>query len=543
VTAVRETGAGAYTDGRGTFHPPERRIERGAAITGECRVRADVCVIGSGAGGAVVAKELAEAGFDVVILEDGEWVETDELTARPREMTSKLYRDGGQLATVGNVPIVLPLGRAVGGTTLVNSGTCFRTPASVLSRWRRQAGLELDGDILDPYFRRVERILNVSQVPPELAGRNAEVIRRGCETLGWSSDYLYRNAKGCVGSGVCAFGCPTGAKQHTGITYIPRAWAAGATTFTGVRARRIERHDGHATSVVAATRGGGTLHVTFDRLVVAAGTIHTPLLLERNGLGVTSGQLGRNLAIHPATAVRAVFDETIESWRGVPQSYYVDEFADEGIMFEGAAGPPDYFAMAVPALGDELRELMLDFAHMAQFGVMISDRSRGRVLDVAGRPVIRYDLVQEDVTRFHRGIELLTRIYWAAGARVVMAPLPGMPPLRDGEIQPILDATVRASDLELMAFHPLGTARAGTDPAASVVDGDLRLHGSDNVYIADGSVVPSSLGVNPQITIMALATRLAYSIAGAAPPDDEPHPEHIARPRVDPRGAAAAAAA
>jgi choline dehydrogenase-like flavoprotein len=191
-------------------------------------------------------------------------------------------------------------------------------------------------------------------------------------------------------------------------------------------------------------------------------------------------------------------------------------------------------AMSLPALGDELRELMLDYERMAQFGVMISDTSRGRVVDLRGRPVIRYDLNREDVARFHRGIELLTRIYWAAGARVVMVPLPGMPLLRDGAIEPITSARVGAADLELMAFHPLGTARAGADPGASVVDGDLLVHGTDNVHVADGSVVPTSLGVNPQITIMALATRLAYTIAGTPAPDDEPHPTAIARPRIDP---------
>ena len=532
--SVRPTGAEAYSDGTGTFHPPERRLVRGAGIAGERRVRVDACVIGSGAGGAVVAKELAEGGMRVAILEEGEWWETDDLTARPRDMTARLYRDAGQTATLGTPPIVLPLGRAVGGTTLVNSGTCFRTPASVLERWRSQLGLEgMDEAALEPFFRRVERILNVAQVPPELAGRNAEVVRRGVERLGWSGDYLYRNVRGCVGSGVCAFGCPTGAKQHVGITYVPRAWAAGATTYTGARAQRILVGDRRARGVVARTQGGGILHVACDHVVAACGAIHTPLLLRRNRLGAESGQLGRNLAIHPATGIRARFDEVIDMWAGVPQSYYVDELADEGIMLEGAAGPPDYLAMTMPWRGAEHRELMLAARHIAQFGVMVSDSSRGEVRPLPGGGVrIRYDLDPADTARFQRGLEALAEIYWAAGAHELLVPVGEGMRLRDGNSGPLQRRRLRARDLDLMAFHPLGTARAGADPRRAVLDGDLRLHGVEGLHVADASAVPTSLGVNPQVTIMTLATRLAYHLLGAPPPDDEPAPEHLPHPRV-----------
>ena len=163
----------------------------------------------------------------VVLLEQGPEHDPDSFTARPPEMLGALYRDGGQTLTLGTPPIALPLGQGLGGTTLVNSGTCFRTPEHVLELWRRSYGLDVDAETMAPYFERVEQALSVSEVTPELAGANAAVARRGAERLGWSHGYLRRNAKGCVGSGVCVFGCPTSAKQHTGITYIPRARAAG----------------------------------------------------------------------------------------------------------------------------------------------------------------------------------------------------------------------------------------------------------------------------------------------------------------------------
>ena len=318
-------------------------------------------------------------------------------------------------------------------------------------------------------------------------------MRRGVERLGWSGDFIHRNAHGCVGSGVCAFGCPSGAKQHVGISYVPRAWEAGATTYTGARAQRVEVERGRARAVIAQTTGGGTLHVACDLVIVACGAIHTPLFLRRQGIGRSSGQLGRNLAIHPAAGVRAILDEEIEMWRGVPQSYYVDEFATEGIMLEGTAGPPDFVAMAMSGARSPSTASGWNAArNVSAFGVMVSDSSRGSVDAPLGVPRIRYDLNREDTARFKRGIERLTEAYWAAGATEVLAPIRGLPPLRDGDSGPLRDVEVRARDLELMAFHPLGTARMGADPAHSVLDPNGRLHDVEGLYVADASAVPTA---------------------------------------------------
>jgi choline dehydrogenase-like flavoprotein len=494
---------------------------------------ADVCVIGAGAGGAIVAGELAEGGADVVLLEQGPWHDPDGFTARPPQMLARLYREAGQTLTLGTPPIVLPLGSGLGGTTLVNSGTCFRTPSHVLERWREDFGLELDSETLERCFQRVEEALSVSEVTPELAGANAAVARRGAQALGWSHGYLRRNARGCVGSGVCAFGCPTSAKQHTGITYVPRAERAGARVLTGATVERIEVRGGRVQGVCArlaggqsgtgrgaevrpsggpsaAFRGAGTVRVSAPRVVVAAGTIHTPLLLAANGIGGASGQLGRNLSMHPATAGFALMDEVVDMARGVPQSFYVDEWAGEGIIFESIAGPPSYAAASLPLQGERHARAMHSYRHLAQIGLMVSDSSRGRVRRMRypptryppTRPWITYDLDEHDLARFRTGIARMRELFESAGAREVYLPLP------DG----VAPEQVRAKDLRLMAFHPLGTARADADPARGVVDSNLQVYGVGGLYVADGSVVPSALGVNPQITIMALATRLAYHL-------------------------------
>jgi choline dehydrogenase-like flavoprotein len=507
------------------------------SIHDSLQIDAEVCVIGAGAGGAVVAAELAEGGMDVVVLEEGHWHDPDSFTARPPEMLARLYRDGGQTLTLGSPPIMLPVGRGLGGTTLVNSGTCFRTPVGVLKRWQSEFGLDVSEESLRPCFERVEEALSVSEVTPELAGGNAEVARRGAAQLGWSHGYLRRNARGCVGSGVCAFGCPTSAKQHTGITYIPRAEQAGARIVTGTRVEQVlvesgatarSRAHAHVAVRPAADGGPGTngaraasgmptargvrarmasgahVEVRAPIVIVAAGTIHTPLLLARSGLGGGSGQLGRNLSLHPATAVFARMNEVVDMARGVPQSFYVDEFAGEGIVFEGVAGPPAYAAMSLPLTGARHAEAMADYRRLAQFGVMVSDSSRGSVHSLAGRPLIRYDLINADLRRFRVGLARMRELFEAAGAREVYLPLPdGVAPER-----------ARLRDLKLMAFHPLGTARADARPTHGVIDGELAVHGVGGVYVADGSAVPSSLGVNPQMTIMALATRLAFGLMG-----------------------------
>jgi choline dehydrogenase-like flavoprotein len=445
------------------------------------RERVDVCVIGTGAGGAPVARALAEAGAKVAVLEEGHDHPAETMTARPRDSLVRLYRDAGQTATLGNPPIVLPLGRAVGGTTLVNSGTCFRAPDRVLARWRDELGLELE----PRHYAQVEKEIHVTRVTEDIAGNNALVARRGAEALGWSGRFLDRNAQGCVGSGVCAFGCPVGAKQHTGQTYMAWAREAGAQVHTGVRARRVEEGQVLADG----------LTVKADRIVVAAGTMHTPGLLRRSG--VRHRELGRNLSIHPATAAWALMDEDVDMAKGVPQSYCVDEFADEGVLFETVAGPPDYLAMAVPFRGDRHREVMLNYRHIAQFGLMVSDTSRGRV-QTHPPSVVRYDLNRRDADTIVRGLERLAQLLFAAGAKRVFLPIAG-----NTEIDHPQALRARRRDLKLMAFHPLGTAAAGT-----VLDADLRLKGFDGVYVCDGSAVPTALGVNPQMTIMALATRL-----------------------------------
>jgi NAD-dependent dihydropyrimidine dehydrogenase PreA subunit len=290
-------------------YPPLTTLEWPDVADGY-RTRADVVVVGSGAGGAVVAATLAEAGLDVVVLEEGANVAGErDFEGAVFDRFQRLYRDNGTTLVLGKPPIPLPLGKVVGGTTVVNAGTCFRAADRVLERWQREYGL---AGVADPafssYYEAIEDSLNVRPIPWELLGPNAMAAHRGATALGMSGGPLLRNIADCHGCGQCVFGCPTGAKQSMQVSYLPRAAAAGARIISRARVDTIVLDGGRAVAVTASLRGGdgrkrGAIRVDAHHVVVCAGAIHTPALLRRSHVPDPSGQAGRNLRVHPASGV------------------------------------------------------------------------------------------------------------------------------------------------------------------------------------------------------------------------------------------------
>jgi choline dehydrogenase-like flavoprotein len=476
-------------------------------------IEADVVVIGTGAGGAVVARELAEAGVAVVMIEEGRYFDRSDFTGRAFQMQQRLYRRGGSTFSVGNVPIPIPLGQTVGGTTTVNSGTCYRTPDRVLASWQRELGLaELAPEAMGPYFERVEAVLGVERAKAELMGGNGRVIARGATALGLTKHGpLRRNAPACDGQGVCCFGCPTDAKRSTNVSYVPLALRAGAELFASAKVTRILVEGGRAVGVEARS-GERRLVVRAKAVVASCGALLTPLLLAQNG--VRAAQLGKNLSIHPACGALAEFDEPIASWSGIPQGYAIEDLHDEGILYEGASVPLEFTMTMTQMIGPELVRLAESYDRVASFGFMVEDSSRGSVHEVGGQMVVQYWLRDEDVAHLKRGLDVLAQIYFAAGARRVHVPVAGYDVLESADdLAAFRRAKLRAWDFDVSAYHPLGTARMGTDPAVSVIDADHQVHGSPGLYVVDGAAVPTAIGVNPQITIMALATRAAEKIA------------------------------
>lgn len=474
----------------------------------------DAVIVGSGAGGAIAARTLARAGMSVLVLEEGRRHMVEEFRSTPPlERFATLYRDGGTTAALGRPPVVLPIGRGVGGTTLVNSGTCYRTPRAVLERWRDQAGLTLaDPDAFSPYLDEVWSILQVAPVPLEVMGRNGLTALKGADALGWSASPLDRNAPGCGGCCQCAIGCPRNAKFGVHLNALPDACAAGARIVSETRVERVLTEGTRAVGVRALRSDGSVFEVRAPVVVVAAGTSETPPLLRRSGLG-RHPMLGRNLAIHPAAGAAGRFDEPVVAWHGVLQSAGVDEFHEShGILVEATSTPPGMGSMILPGFGRELVAQIADADHLATLGAMVADLPAGRVYGTK-RAVIRYDLTRRDASRLVEAIRVMGRILFAAGATEVLTGIPSYPRVRTSEQ---LDEAVAGADprqLHVAAFHPVGTAAAGSDPDRHPVDETGGLRGVFGVFVADGSVLPTCPEVNPQVTIMAFSLAIAEGIA------------------------------
>ena len=497
-----------------------RQVHAGADLPDE-DIECDVVVVGSGAGGAVVAKELAEAGHAVLMMEEGGYHMRSEFSGRTVDMVSKLYRNRGATYALGNTIIPIPLGRSVGGTTTINSGTSLRAPEWVLERWAGELGLpELGPEQMEPYFQRVERELQIAPATPETLGGAARVVARGCETLGWSHHPLRRNAPDCDGQGVCHLGCPTDAKRSTNVSYVPKALECGAVIATGVEATRVLFEHGRAVGVEGKILGADRkVRVRAKAVVLSCGSLITPVFLMRQGLMGDNPMLGRNLTIHPAIVVSALFDgEEIRGWEAIPQGYCVDEFHRDGILLEGSSLRLEGGAASLRLVGRRLMDVMERYDNVAQFGVMISEEtSRGRVLLGPGRrPLTYYWLTNHDLSRLQHAMVLIGRIFFAAGATRIFPAVLGWPEIRSlEELEAFGEAQIGARDVMLTSYHPLGTCRIGHDPKKSVIDLSHQAHGLPGLYIVDGSSLPASPKVNPQVTIMAMATRAA-DVIGAS---------------------------
>ncbi len=489
--------------------PSDRLIE---ALHADTDVRCQVVVVGTGAGGAVVAAELAERGIDVVMVEEGRYFKAAELGRDPLRTLIDAYRDGGSTVALGKPAVPLPLGNTVGGTTTVNSGTCFRLPDRVFDKWDA-LGLKLDRAAMSGRFDRVEERISVQTLGPELLGGSSDVIARGAEAMGLSHRPLRRNIKGCKRSGVCAFGCPRNAKQSMNITYVPDALRAGAALYTGLRAQRVLVERGRAVGIEARAPGGGpTLTVRADAVVSACGSIWgVPFL---HGIGVRNRHLGRHLTIHPAAKVVAQMPHVVNGWEDTPQGYCIDAFSEEGLMFEGAFVPPEFAAIAFPFVGRELSEVMSHYRDLAVFGFLVADEPNGRVRVSGGRPIVTYNMSRGDLEKVRRGLRVLSEVFFAAGAERIYLPVAGIEQHDSVDAALVaLDRPLDAWALELAAFHPLGTTRMATSAREGVLDPDLQTWAIRDLYVVDGGVFPTSLGVNPQLTIMAMATRAAEHLA------------------------------
>lgn len=484
----------------------------------------DVAIVGSGAGGGTVAKELAPLaaeGRRIVLLERGPRLADREFTGREIEMAEKLYVDSGGFMTRDRT-MTLAFARAYGGSTVVYTGTSLPIPRAVVAAWN------VPGLAYDDLLARTRKYLaenNAHALAPELINENNRLFAEGCRALGYGCKQFAVNVGDCEGTGLCNMGCPKGAKLGTNRIQLPAAERAGVEVVTNCRVERIAERTLHAT-VTASPHGApspwppGAYRVRAKLIILCAGAIDSPALMLRSGLGRDLPALGRYFTCHPALTLVAQHDRPIDNHAGFPKSYYCDDFADSHhFLLETCMYFPFTTAKSLIGFGAEHSGLMRRFDRLQMILALIHDQAlwRNRVtVDRYGAPHVDYHFTDAVLEAFVAAMRVAARIFFAAGAARVHAPAAARF-LIERDAKDRLDALIARRHLKLgriciQSAHPMGGCCMGTDPRSSVTTPQGRVHGLPWLHVADASLFPDSAGVNPYLTVMALADRVAQNI-------------------------------
>jgi choline dehydrogenase-like flavoprotein len=517
----------------GGRHPRARPLPR--------ELSCDVAIVGSGAGAGITAELMAKAGLDVVLIEEGPLKSSSDFRQLEREAYPALYQDSAARKTADQAVTILQ-GRCVGGSTTVNWTSSFRTPDDTLAWWQRHYGLsEYGTEDLSPWFLQAERRLGIGPwlAPPN---ENNDLLRRGAAKLGIAAAAIQRNVKGCWNLGSCGLGCPTNAKQSMLVTTIPAALDRGARLLVEMRAQTFEHRGGRVSALecIAVEPDGtpiddATLRIEARHYVVAGGAINSPALLLRSGLPDPHGHLGTRTFLHPVVISAAAFDQRVAGWSGAPQTIYSDHFLgvdaiDGPIGYKLEAPPlhPLIFATTTSGFGLEQARLMKLFPHMHALLALLRDgfhpQSPGGTVTLKrdGSPKLDYPLTDFVMDGARRALLAMAEIQFAAGAREV---LPGHERGRSlrswSEAQEVIGALPMKPLLtRVVSAHVMGGCGMAGSEMLGVVRPDGRHWQVENLSVHDGSIFPTSIGANPQLSIYGivnrLATRLAERLSGRA---------------------------
>lgn len=485
----------------------------------------DFVVVGSGAGGGAAARVLAASGARVVVLEEGPRVETASLGTSAAHSMRRLFRAYGKQTAFGRAATPFLQGACVGGTTFVNSAIVWRLPEKVLARWHREFGLAdgLPARDVDAAAARIEEELSERAVVEGVNTSGQDLLlRAGADKLGVTGRFIHRYERGCKGSGRCLHGCPHEAKQSTALTSLRRVVDDGGYVVAEARVHRIEHYNGRARVVHGVVRGDGPAAGERFRIaarravVVAGGVVQSSNLLWRSG--VRARHLGEHFMAHPGTALIGLYPSRVDPWTGASQGYEAYGLRDTlGVKFESINVPPEVTAARLPGAGARFAKRLAELPHVANWAVALRAEAEGRI-----RPhwllgdMVTYDLSPSDLKRLRDAIGRLAAMHFAAGAREVVTGIAGLPEtITADRVDLIRDAPLDPRCYSLVMTHLFGGCRAGADPSTSVVDPTLKVHGIDGLYVMDASVFPTNTGVNPQHSIMSVATVAATRLAAS----------------------------
>lgn len=482
---------------------------------------ADFVVVGTGAGGATAARVLSAAGYSVLMLEEGPQLSPEQRERALLVAMQQSVRDFATTTTSGTTPFPLLQGRVVGGSTAINSGIIWRLPDDVRADWHDRFGLRelISEPALQRIFDTLERELGIGEVSDQLRGGNGHLLALAAERMQLPGRPIRRNAPHCEGHARCLQGCPIGARQSMDVSFIPQAMRDGAELWSLCRATRIHVVHRRAVGVMAqqldaTTRKPiGDVYVRARRaVIVSASAIATPILLLASGI---RAHVGERFQAHPGAAVVGRFDTPVEMGFGATQSYEVP-LRDRGFKIESLSLPPELLAARLPGAGAVWQERLAHLDRFAQWCSVMRMQALGRVSrGLFGGTHVHYEPTPRDVAVMKESVALIVRMMFAAGATEVYPGVARLPETFTDAAQAdlILSPQIQRSDFHLMASHHFGTAGANADAHHGVVNDRLQSHAVQHLYVMDGSVLPTNLGVNPQHTIMALSFRAAELLA------------------------------
>lgn len=500
---------------------PYAGVKEFGGYKGDMKDEADVVVVGSGPGGAVMARELSRLGRSVILVEEGPIARRGEFVTEPGESMHRWCREDGLGTTTGNVFLPTLHARCLGGTSVINSAICSRAQPSIFWGWHERHGLRaITREGLDPFYDRLKEWLNVRPTEERVLGRRNLLFREACIAMGFSHAPMDRAESGCAGCAECFTGCPTLAKQSADISCIPVAVRDGARVYTSVRAESLLVDGRRVTGVFGRVvtrdgRTGPTLSARGKVVVLAAGPTATPVILLKNGLANKSVQVGRNLQFHPGAAIMGIFPDPVDPWRGATQGYQSLQFLDEGIKLEVLWSPLAILALRFPGFGLPHKEHLSRARFSAPWDAFVLTRRSFGAVKTGGRddwrPRMSWNFDAGDAALLQRGLGHIADMFFAAGAAEILPGIHGIPSVIKSRerAQAIKTARLAPEDFIVAATHVFGTTRMGGDPARSVVDESCRCHELDNLYITDAGVLPEGTGVNPMFTVMALSLRTA----------------------------------
>lgn len=488
---------------------------RGADV----QVEADYVVVGSGAGGAAAAVTLARGGASVVVVEAGPWRDPSDYAHSTYGALRDMMEDWGSTITMGRALWPIVQARLVGGTTVINSAICVRTPADIFEEWQRDHGVG-GGSFADRLWAwqdRLEEELCVAETGPEAMGRSNQLALKGDVAAGYDGHVIKRYAKGCLGSGQCLQGCRSMKKQSTNLNYIPETMSLGGTILSCAPVEKIQFDGDRAVGVTGrflhpqTREKGATFRANAKKGVfIAASATWSPVLLQKSG--ITHKAVGAGFRAHPGTGVFGVYDEPVDMNTGVTQGWASTRFRKEpGLKLETLSIPMEMAISRLAGGGRKLMERIVGYRHIAMWVHATRARSVGTVgVSWTGKPVIRYGLDERDMRTFREGMLRVAQLHFAAGARAVIPGIHGLPyTLAEHELDLLANGPLDPQRYVAILSHLFGGCTMGADPSRSVCDEAGRVHGRRSLYIADASMMPDNIGVNPQHTIMALAMEVA----------------------------------